>query len=341
MQLKREAGSWLEEPARGKKIGQILTPVERVGAYIPGGRYIYPSSVLMTIIPAAVAGVKEIAICTPPGKDGNIHEVLLYLCSKLGVSEVYRIGGAQAIAVLAYGTDSIKKVDKIVGPGNIYVTAAKKKVFGTVGIDSLAGPSEVMILADCSAKPDFIAADLISQAEHDPDAKSILLSTSESIAKKVIDEIYRQVDSFAGICGSSENVKVILKSLAKNCKIVYSKDKNLIIRICNMAAPEHLEIMMENANDVLKDIKNAGAIFIGDYTPVAVGDYIGGTNHVIPTGGCARFSSSLGVYDFCKRSSIISYDREMLKNESEYIEILSGFENLVAHKNSVRARFKK
>jgi len=341
MQLKREAGSWLEEPVRGKKIGQILTPVERVGAYIPGGRYIYPSSVLMAIIPAVVAGVKEIAICTPPGKDGNVHEVLLYLCSKLGVSEVYRIGGAQAIAAMAYGTDSIKKVDKIVGPGNIYVAAAKKAVFGTVGIDSLAGPSEVMILADCSAKPDFIAADLISQAEHDPDAKSILLTTSEDIAKKVIDEIYKQVDSLAGICGSSENVKVILRSLAKNCKIVYSKDKNLIIRICNMAAPEHLEIMMEDADDVLKDIKNAGAIFVGDYTPVAVGDYIGGTNHVIPTGGCARFSSSLGVYDFCKRSSIISYDREMLKDESKYVEILSSFENLIAHKNSIKARFKK
>jgi len=187
----------------------------------------------------------------------------------------------------------------------------------------------------------FLIWNLIVEDSYKGGDLSRMTYNPKYVTKKVIDEIYKQVDSLAGICGSSENVKVILRSLAKNCKIVYSKDKNLIIRICNMAAPEHLEIMMEDADDVLKDIKNAGAIFVGDYTPVAVGDYIGGTNHVIPTSGCARFSSSLGVYDFCKRSSIISYDREMLKDESKYVEILSSFENLIAHKNSIKARFKK
>jgi len=341
IQLEKEPDSWVSHPAKGKKIGQILLPIERVGIYIPGGRYIYPSSVLMTVVPAAVAGVKEITMCTPPGKDGNISKILLYLCARLGVSGVYKIGGAQAIAVMAYGTDSIKKVDKIVGPGNVYVTTAKKNVFGVVGIDSLAGPSEIVILADYSANPDFIAADLISQAEHDPDSRSILLSTNEDIAKKVIGKIYKQLGNLEKDYSSRANIKIILESLKRNCKIIYNKDKNFIIEICNRIAPEHLEIMMKDADDILKDIKNAGAIFIGDYTPTAVGDYIGGTNHVIPTNGCARFSSPLGVYDFYKRSSILSYDYKMLEKERKYIEILSDFEKLAAHRNSIKVRFKK
>ena len=338
VQLEKEPTSWLSYPAKGKEIGQILQPIERVGVYVPGGRYIYPSSALMTIVPALVAGVKEIAVCTPPGKDGNVNEILLYLYAKLGVSEVYRIGGAQAIAAMAYGTNSISKVDKIVGPGNAYVAAAKKKVFGTVGIDSLAGPSEIAILADGSANPDFIAADLISQSEHDPASRSILLSTSEDITRKVISKIYEQIKSLEKDCNSSQNIKIILESLKKNCKIIYNKDKNFIIEICNKIAPEHLEIMVKDASNVLKSIKNAGAIFIGDYTPTAVGDYIGGTNHVIPTNSCARFSSPLGVYDFYKRSSVLSYDYNMLKKERKYIETLSGFEKLAAHGNSVKVR---
>ena len=340
IQLEKEPNSWVSRPAKGKEIGQMLQPIERVGVYVPGGRYVYPSSALMTIVPAVVAGVKEITVCTPPGKDGSVNKILLYLYAKLGVSEVYRIGGAQAIAVMAYGTESIKKVDKIVGPGNAYVAAAKKKVFGVVGIDSLAGPSEITILADSSANPDFIAADLISQSEHDPASRSILLSTSEDIARKVISKIYEQIRSLEKDYNSSSNIKIILRSLKKNCKIIYNKDKNLIIELCNKIAPEHLEIMMKDASNVLKDIKNAGAIFIGDYTPTAVGDYIGGTNHVIPTNSCARFSSPLGVYDFYKRSSVLSYDYNMLEKERKYIETLSGFEKLVAHGNSIKVRFK-
>ena len=235
----------------------------------------------------------------------------------------------------------LELVDKIVGPGNVYVTTAKKNVFGVVGIDSLAGPSEIVILADDSANPDFIAADLISQAEHDPDSRSILLSINKGIAKKVIDKIYEQLSSLEKEYGSRANIKIILKSLRRNCKIIYNEDINFIIEICNKIAPEHLEIMMEDANHVLDDIQDAGAIFIGDYTPTVVGDYIGGTNHVIPTDGRARFSSPLGVYDFCKRSSILSYDYKMLEKERKYIEILSDFEKLVAHKSSIKVRFKK
>jgi histidinol dehydrogenase len=287
-QFKKEPKSWYIYPIEGKKIGQILTPIERVGIYIPGGRYLYPSSVLMAAIPAVIAGVKEIVVCTPPQKDGNIDDIFLYLFAKLGISEVYKIGGAQAVAALAYGTESIKKVDKIVGPGNAFVTAAKKLVFGTVGIDSLAGPSEIVIIVD------------------DKDRM---------------------------------NVDILVSSLQKNCKIFFNSSLNFIVDICNLIAPEHLEIMTADNEKVLEKIKNAGAIFVGDYTPVAIGDYIGGTNHIIPTGGNARFSSPLGVYDFLKKSSVTFYDYNMLKKEKEFIETLSDFENLLAHNNSIKVRF--
>lgn len=340
VQFKKESGSWTIKPGNGKEVGQILLPLERVGIYIPGGRYIYPSTVLMTVVPAMVAGVKEIVICTPPQPDGNIDQILLYLCGRLEIKEVYKIGGAQAIAVLTYGTESIKKVDKIAGPGNVYVTTAKKKVFGDVGIDSLAGPSDVAILADDSANPDFIAADMISQAEHDPDSRSILLSSSPDMAKKVIEKIYGHLDSFLKEYGNRVNIEIILKSLKKNCKIIFIKEKDRLVEICNMIAPEHLEIMVKDAKKVLRKIKNAGAIFIGGYCPVAVGDYIGGTNHVIPTNGNARFSSPLGAYDFLKRSSVTFYSKDALRKEKKFIEILSEFEKLFAHQSSVRLRFK-
>jgi len=340
-QFKREAGSWTIRSEKGKEMGQVLRPLERAGIYIPGGRYIYPSSVLMTVIPALIAGVGEIVLCTPPQSDGNLNQVLLYLCGKLKVREVYKIGGAQAVAVLAYGTESIRKVDKIVGPGNIYVTVAKKKVFGDVGIDSLAGPSDITILADDSASPEFIAADLIAQAEHDPDSKSILLSTSLNLAKRAVEEIYRRLEILKSEYGSKLNLKVILSSVKNNCRIIFNQNQDWLIGVCNMIAPEHLEIMTGDAKKVSKKIKNAGAIFIGRYCPVAVGDYIGGTNHVIPTGGNARFASPLGVYDFLKRSSTAFYDKDALKKEKEFIETISGFEKLFAHGDSIKVRFKK
>jgi histidinol dehydrogenase len=340
-QFKREAGSWTIRPGKGKQIGQVLRPLERVGIYIPGGRYIYPSTVLMTVIPAIVAGVGEIIICTPPRPDGNINQVLLYLFGRLKVRKVYKIGGAQAVAVMAYGTESIKKVDKIVGPGNIYVTTAKKKVFGDVGIDGLAGPSDITVLADDTASPEFIAADLIAQAEHDPDSRSILLTTSLNLAKRAIEEIYRSLKVFKSEYGSESNCKVILSSLKNNCRVIFNRDKDWLIGVCNVIAPEHLEIMTVDDKKILKRIKNAGAIFMGRYCPVAAGDYISGTNHVIPTGGNARFSSPLGVYDFLKRSSTTFYDRDALKKEKKFIETISGFEKLFAHGDSIKIRFKK
>jgi histidinol dehydrogenase len=339
-QLEKESSQWFINPQKGARLGQVITPIERVGLYIPGGRYLYPSSVLMSAVPAIIAGVKKIVACTPPQKNGRINDILLYLFAKLGINKVYRIGGAQAVAALAYGTESIEKVDKIVGPGNIYVTAAKKIVFGAVGIDSLAGPSEITIIADGQSNPSFIAADLLSQAEHDSDAKSILLATNKKIAENTITEIYKQTDELCRLYGSRFNIDLIYESLKKNCRIIVNKDLNFLIEVCNIIAPEHLELMVSDYDTVLKSIRNAGAIFLGSYTPVAVGDYICGTNHVIPTGGNARFSSPLGVYDFYKRSSVACYSYDMLKKARKHVETLSDFENLLAHNNSIKVRFK-
>lgn len=339
-QLEKESSQWFINPQKGVRLGQVVTPIERVGLYIPGGRYLYPSSVLMSAVPAIIAGVKKIVACTPPQKNGKINDILLYLFAKLGINKVYRIGGAQAVAALAYGTESIEKVDKIVGPGNIYVTAAKKIVFGAVGIDSLAGPSEITIIADGQSNPSFIAADLLSQSEHDSDAKSILLATNKKIAENTITEIYKQTGELRRLYGSRFNRDLIYESLKKNCRIIVNKDLNFLIEVCNIIAPEHLELMVSDYGTALKSVRNAGAIFLGSYTPVAVGDYICGTNHVIPTGGNARFSSPLGVYDFYKRSSVACYSYDMLKKERKHIETLSDFENLLAHNNSIKVRFK-
>ena len=341
VQLRKEPESWFTGSfSKGKKLGQINRAIARAGLYVPGGRYIYPSSVLMMAIPAIIAGVDEIAVCTPPDRSNRINEILLYVFSILKINEVYKIGGAHAVAALALGTESIKRVDKIFGPGNVYVTTAKRLVYGIAGIDSLAGPSEILIIADKEANPAYIAADIISQSEHDPDAKSMLLSTSKVLSEKVIEEIYRQLKFFSNKNDykNSKSGNVIIQSLKNNCKIFYNPDINFLIDICNMIAPEHLEIMVRDYDSVLLKIKNSGAIFLGNNTPVAVGDYICGTNHVIPTGGNARFSSPLGVYDFFKKSSVAFYDFNTLKKEAKFISIMADFENLAAHRRSVEIR---
>jgi histidinol dehydrogenase len=339
-QLEHEPKTWYIEPEAGRKVGQISSVIERVCVYIPGGRYVYPSSVLMAVIPAQVAGVKEIVVCTPSQKDGSLNNLLLYLFKFLDIKEIYKIGGAQAVALMAYGGQKVKKVSKILGPGNIYVTAAKKMVYGTVGIDSLAGPSEIVIIADKTSNPYYIAADLLSQSEHDPDAKSILLTDDIDIADETIIKIYEEMEFLKSEYGSRVNIDVILESLSNNCKIIYNESIDLIIKISNEIAPEHLEIMTACPEKTLEKIKNAGSIFLGNFTPVAVGDYIGGTNHIIPTSGTAIFSSPLGVYDFFKKSGVTSYSFDALDRERKFIEDMADTENLFAHKNSVKIRFR-
>ncbi|MHB1334407.1 MAG: histidinol dehydrogenase [Candidatus Humimicrobiaceae bacterium] len=339
-QLSHEPKTWYIEPEDGRKLGQISSAIERVCVYIPGGRYVYPSSVIMAVTPAQVAGVKEIVVCTPPLNDGRLNNLLLYLFKFLNIKEVYKIGGAQAVAVMAYGGLKVRKVSKIVGPGNIYVTAAKKMVFGTVGIDSLAGPSEIVIVADKTSNPSYIAADLLSQAEHDPDAKSILLTDDIDIANETIIKIYEEIEFLKSEYGSRVNIDIIHKSLSANCKIIYNESIDLIIKISNEIAPEHLEIMTSCPDKTLEKIKNGGSIFLGNYTPVAVGDYIGGANHVIPTSGTSVFSSPLGVYDFFKKSGVTFYSFDALNKERKFIEDMADSENLLAHKNSVKIRFR-
>lgn len=339
-QLAHEPKTWYIEPDTGRKLGQISSVIERVCVYIPGGRYVYPSSMLMAVTPAQVAGVKEIVVCTPSLKDGSLNNLLLYLFKFLNIKEVYKIGGAQAIALMAYGGQKVKKVSKIVGPGNIYVTAAKKMVYGAVGIDSLAGPSEIVIVADRTSNPYYIAADLLSQAEHDPDAKSILLTDNIDIANETIIKIYEEIEFLKSEYGSRVNIDIILKSLSANCRIIYNESIDLIIKISNEIAPEHLEIMTDHPEKTLEKIKNAGSIFLGNYTPVAVGDYIGGANHVIPTSGTSVFSSPLGVYDFFKKSGVTFYSFDALDRERKFIEDMADTENLLAHKNSVKIRFR-
>ncbi len=337
-QLKKEPKSWFIKPAKGKKLGQIVNPINRIGIYVPGGRYSYPSSLIMAAIPAIVVGVKEIVLVTPPAEGGKVNDVILFLCNKLGIEEIYKIGGAQAIALLAYGVGDIEKVDKIAGPGNIYVTLAKKKVYGDVGIDSLAGPSEIVIIADDTAEESFVAADLISQAEHDPNSRSILLSNKEFI-KKVSIEIGRQLENL--LEKYPENGEIALQSIKSNCMLVYGEDIFKLTDLSNKIGPEHLEIICKQQKRVLKKIKNAGAIFLGNYTPVAIGDYSGGTNHIIPTSRNARFCSPLGVYDFIKKSSVTYYGKEALKKERRVIEQLAEYEKLYGHRNSVAIRYKE
>jgi histidinol dehydrogenase len=315
----------------GKTIlGQIIRPIERVGVYIPGGKASYPSTVLMNVIPAQVAGVKEIALCVPTPK-GEMNPHVMAAIKLLGVKEVYRIGGAQAIGAMAYGTKTIRKVDKIVGPGNIYVATAKKMVFGEVDIDMIAGPSEILIIADKSANPAFVAADLLSQAEHDEHASAILITDSEKLADAVVIEIAKQLNIL-------KRKHITKKSLDMYGAIIITKHMKDAVNLSNSIAPEHLEIMTEKPEILLPMVKNAGAIFLGEWTPEALGDYSAGPNHTLPTGGSSRFFSPLGVYDFIKRSSLLRFSRKGFRNLSETVKTIAEAEGLEAHRNSIIIR---
>ena len=331
---KQKQYSWFDSKPDGTILGQKVTPLARAGVYVPGGKAAYPSSVLMNIIPAKVAGVDRIVMTTPPGKDGKVYPITLVAANEAGVDEVYKVGGAQAIGALAYGTESIKKVDKIVGPGNIFVALAKKAVYGHVSIDSIAGPSEILVLADETANPRFVAADLLSQAEHDEMASAILVTTSEELAKKVSDE----VDGFVKVLSRSE---IIQKSLDAYGYILVAKDMEEAIDTANEIASEHLEIVTKNPFDTMTRIRNAGAIFLGEYSSEPLGDYFAGPNHVLPTNGTAKFFSPLSVDDFIKKSSIISYSREALELIHQDIEDFATAEKLTAHANSIAVRFEK
>jgi len=311
-------------------LGQSIRPLKRVGAYIPGGKAAYPSTVLMNVIPAQVAGVKEIAICVPM-PEGYMNPYVMAAIEMLGVSEVYRIGGAQAVAALAYGTSSIPKVDKIVGPGNIYVATAKKMVFGIVDIDMVAGPSEILIIADSSAQSSFVATDMLSQAEHDEFASAILITDCRKVAAAVFDQI--------GIMLRQLRRKEIAKaSLDAYGAIIVTRNINEAVSLANTIAPEHLEVMTKRPIDILPMIENAGAIFLGPWSPEALGDYSAGPNHTLPTGGTARFSSPLGVYDFYKRSSMLGFTREGFLRLSRVVEAIADVEGLEAHGNTIRVR---
>lgn len=326
--------SWFDSKPDGTLLGQKVTPLERVGVYVPGGKAVYPSSVLMNVLPAKVAGVDKIVMTTPPGKDGKVYPVTLVAAKEAGVDEIYKVGGAQAIAALAFGTESIKKVDKIVGPGNIFVALAKKTVYGHVSIDSIAGPSEILVLADETANPRFVAADLLSQAEHDELASAILITTSMELAQKVSEE----VEGFVQVLSRQE---IIRKSLDNYGYILVADTMEDAIDTANEIASEHLEIVTKNPFDTMTRIRNAGAIFLGEYSSEPLGDYFAGPNHILPTNGTAKFFSPLSVDDFVKKSSIISYSREALELVHEDIENFAKAEKLTAHANSIAVRFEK
>jgi histidinol dehydrogenase len=313
-------------------VGQRISPISDVGIYVPGGTAAYPSTVLMNAAPAKIAGVKRIVMISPPQKDGKISDIILVAAKIAGVDEIYKVGGAQGIAALAYGTETIKRVYKIVGPGNIYVALAKREVFGICGIDMIAGPSEILVYADAFANPKFVAADLLSQAEHDVLARSILVTESRSLITKVSKEIERQVKYL-------ERSDFMVESLKRNGKAVVTSSIEESIQVMNDIAPEHLELLCENPLDIIDDISNAGAIFIGPYSPEPLGDYMAGPNHTLPTSGTAKFSSALGVYDFIKRTSIISFEKNTLKQYKDSIMRIAETEGLTAHKNAVEVRF--
>jgi histidinol dehydrogenase len=329
---KQKQYSWFDTTEDGTILGQKVTPIAAAGVYVPGGKAAYPSSVLMNVIPAKVAGVKRIAMTTPPGKDGKVNPGTLVAAKEAGVTEIYKVGGAQAIAALAYGTESIAKVDKIVGPGNIYVALAKKAVYGHVSIDSIAGPSEILVIADETANPRYVAADLLSQAEHDELASSILITTSRELAKKVAEE----VDQFVAKLSRKD---ILQKSLDNYGYIMIADTLDEAIDAANEIASEHLEIMTKDAFMVMTKIKNAGAIFIGEYSSEPLGDYMAGPNHILPTNGTAKFFSPLSVDDFVKKSSIISYSREALEPIYKDIVTFANSESLTAHANSIAVRF--
>ena len=329
---KQRQYSWFDSKPDGTILGQKVTALDRVGVYVPGGKAAYPSSVLMNIVPAKTAGVREIIMVTPPGKDGKVTPTTLVAAKEAGADKIYKVGGAQAIAALAYGTESISKVDKIVGPGNIYVALAKKAVYGHVSIDSIAGPSEILVLADETANPRYVAADLLSQAEHDELASAILITTSKEFAAKVSEE----VDGFVKVLSRKE---IIQKSLDNFGYILIAEDMDEAIEAANAIASEHMEIVTANPFEVMMKVRNAGAIFIGENSSEPLGDYFAGPNHVLPTNGTAKFFSALSVDDFVKKSSIVYYSREALRKIHKDIEQFATSEQLTAHANSIAVRF--
>lgn len=329
---KQRQYSWFDSEESGIILGQKVTALEKVGVYVPGGKAVYPSSVLMNIVPAKVAGVKTIVMTTPPGKDGKVNPATLVAAKEAGVDAIYKVGGAQAIAALAFGTESVPKVDKIVGPGNIYVALAKKAVFGFVSIDSIAGPSEIMVLADETANPRFVAADLLSQAEHDEMASAILVTTSRDLAEQVSKEV-------EGFVAQLSRKEIIQKSLDNYGYILVAESMDEAIATVNEIASEHLELVTKNPFETMTMIRNAGAIFVGEYSSEPLGDYFAGPNHVLPTNGTAKFFSPLSVDDFIKKSSIISYSREALEPIYKDIVQFAECEQLTAHANSIRVRF--
>lgn len=329
---KQKQNSWFSTTEEGTMLGQKVSPLKRVGVYVPGGKAVYPSSVLMNIVPAKVAGVDEIIMTTPPGKDGKVCPTTLVAAKEAGADAVYKVGGAQAVGALAYGTESIPKVDKIVGPGNIFVALAKKAVYGYVSIDSIAGPSEILVLADETANPRYVAADLLSQAEHDELASAILITTSRELAQKVSQE----VNGFTEVLSRKE---IIRKSLDNFGYILIAENMEEAIEAANEIASEHMEIVTENPFEIMMKVRNAGAIFIGPYSSEPLGDYFAGPNHVLPTNGTAKFFSPLSVDDFIKKSSIVYYSREALEKIHKDIEQFASAEQLTAHANSVAVRF--
>ena len=329
---KQLRNSWFDAKEDGTILGMKITPIERAGVYVPGGKAAYPSSVLMNVIPARVAGVKEIIMTTPPSPEGKVNPGTLVAADIAGVDTIYKVGGAQAIAAMAFGTESIPKVDKITGPGNIFVALAKKAVYGYVSIDSIAGPSEILVLADESANPRYVAADLLSQAEHDELASAILITTSEELAKQVSEQVEIFVESLS-------RTEIMRKSLENYGYILVAETMQDAIDAANEIASEHLEILTVNPFEVMTKIKNAGAIFMGEYASEPLGDYFAGPNHILPTNGTAKFFSPVNVDDFIKKTSIISYSREALEKVHRDIELFAQSEGLTAHANSIKVRF--
>ncbi len=331
---KQRQYSWFDSKPNGTMLGQKITPLATTGVYVPGGKAVYPSSVLMNVIPAKVAGVEKIVMVTPPGKDGKVNPNTLVAANEAGADEIYKVGGAQAIAALAFGTESIPKVDKIVGPGNIYVALAKKAVYGYVSIDSIAGPSEILVLADETANPRYVAADLLSQAEHDELASAILVTTSQELAEAVSVEVDKFIEELS-------RKEIMTKSIENYGYILVAESMQDAIDAANDIASEHLEIMTTNPFEVMTKIKNAGAIFIGEYSSEPLGDYFAGPNHILPTNGTAKFFGPLSVDDFVKKSSIIYYSREALEPIHKDIIKFATSEQLTAHANSIKVRFEE
>ncbi|ADU31779.1 histidinol dehydrogenase [Evansella cellulosilytica] len=326
--------SWMTTAANGTILGQKVTPLDAVGVYVPGGRAAYPSTILMNVVPAQVAGVERVVMTSPPQKDGTLNDVVLVTANELGVKEIYKVGGAQAIAALAYGTETITAVDKIVGPGNIFVALAKQQVFGTVAIDMIAGPSEIVVLADASANPEYVAADLLSQAEHDPMASAVLVTTDAHVAEAVAEEVKKQLETLP-------KREIAQASMDDYGAIYIATSLSEAVDAVNELAPEHLEVVVEDPWAVLPLIRHAGAIFLGEYSSEPVGDYFAGPNHVLPTNGTARFSSPLTVEDFTKKSSIISYSKAAVKQHGEKISAFARLEGLEAHARAIDYRLKE